>query len=56
MYEERVQDATAALFTTEVRRFWTLTIQTDGLDKTYRSDGLRDRPVSLPPTFVCEVI
>jgi len=56
MYEERVQDETAALFTTDVRHFWTLNIQTDGLDKTYISVGLRDHPVSLLPTFVCEVI
>jgi len=56
MYEESVQDATAVLYTTEVRHFWTLTIETDGLDKTYRSVGLRDHPVSFLPTFVCEVI
>jgi len=55
MYEKRVQDAPAARFTTDARHFWTVTRQTVGMDKTYRSVGLRDHPVSLLPTFVCEV-
>jgi len=56
MYEERVQDAPVARFTTDARQFWTLTRQTVGTDKTYRSVGLRNHPVSLLPTFACEVI
>ena len=51
MYEGRVQDAPAACFTSEARHFWTLAIETDGLDKMHRSVGLHDHPVSLLPNL-----
>jgi len=46
-----VQDTPADRFTTDARHFWTLTIQTDGLDKMYSSVGPRDHPVSFLPNL-----